>query len=227
MIEVLSHRGYWKTPEEKNSVEAFVRSFQLGFGTETDVRDSQADGSVSIVISHDIPRGGEISFAALLRIAKQYGSPLLALNIKADGLHDMLAATLRAEDYSNYFLFDSSVPDLIQGVKRKLTSFTRLSEYEREASLYDEPGVSGVWIDNFLPGRWYEAELVEAILDDGKAVTLVAPDLHGRHDEYDVFLRWLVTSGLHERDGLSICTDRPEHAKLTLTGREVEQHDHA
>ena len=50
---------------------------------------------------------------------------------------------------------EDSRPDLIQGVKRKMVSFTRLSEYEREASLYDDPGVTGVWIDNFLPGRWY------------------------------------------------------------------------
>lgn len=221
MIEVLSHRGYWKTPEEKNSVEAFVRSFSLGFGTETDVRDSQADGAPSIVISHDIPRGGEISFAELLRIAKQHGSPLLALNIKADGLHDMLAEVLLSEGYSNYFLFDASVPDLIQGVKRKMVSFTRLSEYEREASLYDDPGVTGVWIDNFLPGRWYDVALIERILADGKSATLVAPDLHGRHDEYEPFLQWLVSSGLNERDGLSVCTDFPERAQLILTGRDA------
>ena len=36
---VLSHRGYWKTPAEKNTAAAFRRSFDLGFGTETDVRD--------------------------------------------------------------------------------------------------------------------------------------------------------------------------------------------
>ncbi|MCL6707218.1 phosphodiesterase [Pseudomonas sp. R2.Fl] len=217
MIEVLSHRGYWKTAPEKNSVEAFVRSFSLGFGTETDVRDSQAGSKVSIVISHDVPKGEEISLTELLRIAKDHGSPRLALNVKADGLHAMLAEALDAEAYTNYFLFDSSVPDLIQGVKRGLPSFTRCSEYERDPPLYDEAGVTGVWLDNFLPGRWYDVELIDRFLSDGKTVALVAPDLHGRHDEYDPFLNWLVSSGLNGKERIMICTDRPEHAKAILT----------
>jgi hypothetical protein len=198
MIQILSHRGYWKSPEEKNTVEAFVRSFSLGYGTETDVRDCLVGGKPRLVISHDIPNGTEISFAYLLSLARQHGSPT------------------PAEGYDNYFLFDSSVPDLIQGVKRGMTSFTRLSEYERVPSLYSEPGITGVWLDNFLPGRWYEAPLVEKLLDDGKLVALVAPDLHRRQDEYEPFLHWLVSSGLRDREGLMICTDFPEKAKELL-----------
>lgn len=220
MIEVLSHRGYWKTAAEKNGVDAFIRSFALGFGTETDVRDSLVDGVQTIVISHDIPKGGELTFKDLLQLAREHGSPTLALNIKADGLHALLAETLEAENYTNYFLFDSSVPDLIQGVRRKLTSFTRLSEYEPVASLYDDEGVTGVWVDMFLPGRWYDASVIEKILDDGKQVVLVAPDLHHRHDEYQGFLDWLVSSGLRDRDRLAICTDQPEVAQAKFMNQE-------
>jgi len=36
---VISHRGYWKELAEKNRPIAFERSFALGFGTETDIRD--------------------------------------------------------------------------------------------------------------------------------------------------------------------------------------------
>lgn len=46
---ILSHRGYWLKESEKNSIAAFKRSFSMGFGTETDVRDR--DGQ--LVISHD------------------------------------------------------------------------------------------------------------------------------------------------------------------------------
>ena len=70
MIEVISHRGYWKTPEERNAPVAFERSFSLGFGTETDVRDCVRDGVSELVISHDIPRGGEFAFADMLRLAR-------------------------------------------------------------------------------------------------------------------------------------------------------------
>lgn len=40
-MQVLSHRGYWKHPNEKNLPIAFKRSFERGFGTETDLRDLQ------------------------------------------------------------------------------------------------------------------------------------------------------------------------------------------
>ena len=38
-MQVISHRGYWKAASEKNTQTAFKRSFSLGYGTETDVRD--------------------------------------------------------------------------------------------------------------------------------------------------------------------------------------------
>ena len=57
-MKILSHRGYWKTAEEKNTATAMHRSFSLGFGTETDVRDYNG----KLVISHDIPDSSAISF---------------------------------------------------------------------------------------------------------------------------------------------------------------------
>jgi hypothetical protein len=38
-MQILSHRGYWQHPSEKNTEAAFRRSFLLGYGTETDIRD--------------------------------------------------------------------------------------------------------------------------------------------------------------------------------------------
>ena len=32
-MEIISHRGLWKKDHEKNSVKAFQRSFEKGFGT--------------------------------------------------------------------------------------------------------------------------------------------------------------------------------------------------
>ncbi len=50
-MQVISHRGYWKSAAEKNTTTAFARSFALGYGTETDVRDLNGE----LVISHDMP----------------------------------------------------------------------------------------------------------------------------------------------------------------------------
>lgn len=38
-MQILSHRGYWKSMEEKNSIIAFDRSFFSLYGLETDLRD--------------------------------------------------------------------------------------------------------------------------------------------------------------------------------------------
>jgi glycerophosphoryl diester phosphodiesterase len=48
---ILAHRGYWLEPGEKNSLSAFRRAFEGGFGIETDIRD--LDGE--LVVSHDPP----------------------------------------------------------------------------------------------------------------------------------------------------------------------------
>ena len=63
-MQILSHRGFWKNLSERNTKVAFERSFNAGFGTETDLRDICG----KIVISHDMPQGGEISFEELLQL---------------------------------------------------------------------------------------------------------------------------------------------------------------
>ena len=61
---ILSHRGYWISPIEKNKDVAFNRSFSLGFGTETDVRDCAG----KLVISHDMPDGNEKTLEEFLKL---------------------------------------------------------------------------------------------------------------------------------------------------------------
>ena len=77
-IEILAHRGCWGNEEEKNTLNAFKKAFELGFGVETDLRDICG----KIVISHDMPKGNELSFEDLLIEMNGRNLPL-ALNIKA------------------------------------------------------------------------------------------------------------------------------------------------
>ena len=75
-MQILSHRGYWHDfLSESNKRIAFERSFDLGFGTETDLRDICGE----IVISHDMPKGDEMTFEELLEIMGRRNLPL-ALN---------------------------------------------------------------------------------------------------------------------------------------------------
>ena len=204
-MQILSHRGYWKTPEEKNTEAAFVRSFTLGFGTETDVRDWNGQ----LVISHDPPTGNPMPLDSFLSLYKAHGDGLpLALNIKADGLQKPLLAALQAHSVRNYFVFDMSVPDTLLYLSLGLTVYTRHSEYEPNPAFYEKS--VGVWIDCF-EGDWATRETIAAHLEAGKSVCLVSPDLHKREHLpfWDALLAW----NLQLENRLALCTDYPELAK--------------
>ena len=203
---VLSHRGYWKKAEEKNKSEAFQRSFSLGFGTETDIRDYCG----KLVISHDIADENSISVEELFDIYNQYDTTLpLALNIKADGLQAQLKELLVKHNITNYFVFDMSVPDGLQYLKQDLTSYTRESEYEQIPSFYEE--AQGVWLDEFHD-HWINTDTIQKHLTNHKKICIVSPDLHKRPYKEEWKHYKAIEQELNIND-LMICTDHPEEAK--------------
>ena len=205
-MKVLSHRGYWKEEDEKNSVTAFKRSFSLGFGTETDIRDYKCE----LVISHDIPNGTEISVEEFFNIYNQYDNTLpLALNIKADGLQLKLKELLKKHNITNYFVFDMSVPDGLQYLKCDIKSFTRESEYEKAPSFYEY--ACGIWLDEFN-GHWIDEETIKKHLDNNKQICIVSPDLHKREYKKE-WEHYKQIENQLKINNLIICTDYPEEAK--------------
>lgn len=203
-MKILSHRGYWKEAQEKNSVVAMRRSFSLGFGTETDVRDYNGE----LVISHDIADSSSITFQKFLEIYCEYDKSLhLALNIKSDGLQLKLKEALAQQQISNYFLFDMSIPDSLGYLRNEVRNvFTRQSEYEKNPSFYEK--ANGVWLDSF-EGDWFDNDLISAHLANGKMVCIVSPELHKRsHLE-----SWKKYKFLSKEENLFLCTDFPEEAR--------------
>ncbi len=205
-MEIISHRGHWLAPTEKNQTEAFVRSFAAGFGVETDVRDLAG----SLVISHDLPTGGEMPFDSFLELYTRHGSPgTLALNVKADGLQESLRKSLDQFGIQSYFLFDMSVPDLLRSTRSGLTCFSRESEFEpKPLSLYAE--TSGVWMDCF-DSDWITEAAIEPHLKAGKSVCLVSPELH-RRPHLAVWEKYRPIARRAE-NRLMLCTDFPLEAK--------------
>ena len=201
-MEILSHRGYWRQPAEKNTAAAFERAFSLGYGTETDVRDL---GGV-LVISHDPPRGGELTLAQLLALAGDR-QPLLAINIKADGLAALLAAEMARHRYTNWFVFDMSIPDTRAQLAAANPTYVRMSELERAPPLLDV--ASGVWLDAFDSDSW-RIEALRRLLESDVAVCLVSPELHRR--EHLPFWRQLRESKLYRHRDVRLCTDLPQEA---------------
>jgi hypothetical protein len=210
-VKVISHRGYWLSANEKNTNAAFERSFKLGFGTETDIRDSLG----RLVISHDVPSGSEQSLEEFLicacRFATSKNQLTLALNIKSDGLAAAIAEQLRCRPQFDCFVFDMAVPDMRHYFSVGIPVFTRMSEVEVTPSFFEQ--AAGIWLDSF-DGEWYCNGVIEDILRAGKRVCIVSPELHGRpHIKH-----WGQLKNLKEMEGIIICTDKPEDALTYFKG---------
>ncbi len=208
MMDVLSHRGYWTSASEKNLPVAFERSFALGFGTETDVRDH--DGR--LVISHDLPSAASLPFDDYLGVlARTATRPLLqAINIKADGLATALALAMK-DSVHPWFVFDMSLPDTLAQLRAGNPVYLRMSEVETLPAAL-ESKIKGVWLDAF-DSRWYGLDTIESLLARGLAVCVVSPELHRRDDYADL---WRLLRPLRGNPALSLCTDLPEQARACL-----------
>jgi glycerophosphoryl diester phosphodiesterase len=205
-MKLLAHRGHWTADHERNTLEAFERAFRSGWGVETDVRD--LDGE--LVVSHDLPRTGALPFAEVVRAhARHPEAGELAVNVKADGLQDLLLQEL--DPAVEWFAFDMSVPDALACLRRGLPSFTRHSDVEPEPALYDRS--EGVWLDDF-GGGWIREEHVARHLESGKRVAVVSPELHGR-DHAPVWAEWSRWS-VWADPAVLLCTDLPGDAEETF-----------
>jgi hypothetical protein len=205
-VIIISHRGYWKTPNEKNKSIAFQRSFQLGFGTETDLRDYKGE----IAISHDMANENNISFDDFLlsyKMTSSFKLPL-ALNIKADGLQSKIKAIIENHKVQDdCFVFDMSIPDTIGYMNSDIRFFSRQSEYEREVAFYDK--CAGIWLDAFN-NTWYNEKVILEHIGNGKQVAIVSAELHKREKE-DLWF-FLKEKNIHKIEGVILCTDMPEEA---------------
>ncbi len=205
---ILSHRGYWQEVTEKNREVAFERSFDLNFGTETDIRDLNG----TLVISHDMPNGNELTLSEFLHILGNRDLPL-ALNIKADGLVTPLVHAMRGSGLNNWFVFDMAVPDMRAYLKAGVPVFTRMSEVEQSPAWIEQS--AGIWLDAF-EGVWYDANYIQKLLESGKKVCIVSCELHGR----DPSPLWNMLLPIYNHQALMLCTDHPEKAKAFFGGHQ-------
>jgi hypothetical protein len=215
-MRIISHRGFWRTPDERNTETAFRRAFEAGVGVETDLRDALG----RLVISHDPPGGEACTFRRFLEIYLEYGAAsFLALNIKADGLQTLLSQDMSETGIERYFLFDMSIPDTLISQRHGLPVFVRQSEVEPQPYLYK--AARGVWMDCFYED-WITEQDVVRHLHAGKHVCLVSPELHGRDPAafWERLSRWELTGSDH----LMLCTDYPDKAEAAFNGKNRSDH---
>jgi hypothetical protein len=204
---ILAHRGLWTDPADKNSRKALVAALDLGFGIETDFRDS--DGM--LWVSHD-PVTGDVAIRAARFFEECAGAnrnAKLALNIKADGLQHMISDAIEAArlPVERVFAFDMSVPDALGYIRRGFPVYSRASEYEPDPSFADV--AHGVWVDNFT-GSFPQLKKAAELLEYGHRVAIVSPELHGR--AHKALWQEIVGSDLHRHPGFELCTDFPNEA---------------
>ena len=202
-MKIIAHRGFWQTEPEKNTRVAIKRAIDNGFGFETDFRDCRGQ----ILISHNPPEGKELTANEVFKMYQDAGSnEPLALNIKADGLQEMMENLLKKYGITNYFFFDMSVCDTIIYCEKKLKIASRLSEYENDMPFYKN--CSTVWIDYFKSDGPTIEKVMETI-KEGKNACVVSPELHKR----DYQEMWKKLKPFMKEDRFYLCTDYPDKAK--------------
>jgi hypothetical protein len=204
-MRIAAHRGHWLTTAEKNTTAAFQRALEGGFGIETDLRDAQG----GVVIAHDLPRGGEQTLDDFLACCARYPQARpLALNIKSDGQQALVAQALQRHAIEDAFVFDMAVPDALAYLRAGIPAYTRCSEYENDPSFLAQ--AAGVWLDAFHD-EWYDAAPMRRWLQQGKAVCIVSPELHGR--PHLALWQRLRAWQLQREPQVTLCTDLPLDAK--------------
>lgn len=205
MLFILAHRGFWMEPSEQNTEIAFERALANGFGIETDLRDHNE----SVVVSHDMPNHSSMVFEDFLKICKRHSDGLpLALNVKADGLQQVLK---HSNINNTHFYFDMSVPDMLGYIRHNMALYSRYSEVEPVPALYEQS--CGIWLDNFAD-ELLNIESLERFLRDGKQVVLVSPELHKReHTLYWQALKSYLSQNPQWSKNIGLCTDFPSKAR--------------
>lgn len=212
LINIISHRGFWYKQTEKNTMDSFKRSFDNGFGIETDVRDSNE----KLVISHDVPINNSLlTLEELLILYKRYKNDLpLFLNIKSDGIKDLINNLLSDFKITNYCLFDMSIPEMNRyAFDSSINFFTRLSDLEKEPILICKS--KGIWIDSFN-GEYPKFEDLNEYVEKKYKLAFVSPELHNRKYEefWDNLKSWILNDSINlKNENLYICTDLPLKAE--------------
>ena len=199
---ILAHRGLWGVAGEPNSPAAIHAALDGGFGIETDVRDH----SGVIVVSHDPPLAETTPLSGLLAWTTKH-SPVVALNVKADGLAGGILEATSTVAAPEFFVFDMSLPQARAMNAHGLPTAARVSEFEPVECLRAGPysQCSYLWLDCFDSDWFIGADHLPNELRARKTF-VVSPEVHGRDPEA-VWIWLLRMRSLGHTVGL--CTDLP------------------
>lgn len=172
-------------------------------GVEVDLRDF----GDRLILQHEPFNDGE-DFEDYLN---HYEHNTLILNIKSERIEFRVLDLLSKHKITNYFFLDNSFPMinyLSKNGERKIA--LRFSEFEGLDTIINmKDRVSWVWIDYF--NKFPMNKKTYKILKTNKLkICIVSPDLQGRDDETDSFIKILNEKGIRAD---AVCSKFNNHDK--------------
>lgn len=141
------------------------------YGIEIDIRDQ----GKNLIIVHDPFKKG----VKLNSYLKHYRHSFLVANIKSEGIEEKTIKLFKRFKIKNYFLLDSSFPQIIRLIKKKHSKLAiRSSFYENiETAKKLKKKIKWIWYDTFfgLPKGLQEFITLKKY---GFKICLVSPELH-------------------------------------------------
>ena len=123
-----------------NSISKLLKT-SIEFGVEADLRSENK----KIYLHHDPFKKGE-SFEKWI---KYYKHKILILNVKEEGLEDMVIKILKKNKIKNFFFHDQTFSTLLKNMFKTRVSI-RFSEYEDlKKKNYLFKKIRWLWLDNF------------------------------------------------------------------------------
>ena len=166
-------------------------------GVEIDLRSKDS----RIILQHDPYKNGE-DFEKWLEV---WFGQFLILNIKEEGLEELIFKILLEREISNYFLLDQSFPflhrTLRSGNKKVAVRVSDIESIETALSVDSE----WVWVDCFN-GNWeFLLDMIPKLVNAKKKICLVSPELVRENSAKELSeLKNLLGSLNYKVDG--ICT---------------------
>ena len=126
-MKIICHRGLWKTQKQQNQLDACLKAAKEFDGLEIDLKNRNGQ----IVLSHDpiTSKESPIELVDLLKELKKIKvEPMIAFNIKEDGLGPNLKTIIDRFKCRDYFCFDLSRPEELKYQSIGLKVFQRFGD---------------------------------------------------------------------------------------------------
>ena len=165
-MEIIAHRI--------NTIKQ-LKNLRTNFGVEVDIRTYNNE----LVIGHD-PFSNYINFNDWI---SEYKHRTLILNVKEDGLEDILLLKMKLHNIKKFFLLDQGFPYLVKTINNgEKRCSIRFSEYESINTALSLKGkVEWVWVDFFTKFP-LNLQTYNILKNSNFKLCIVSPELQGHDD---------------------------------------------